>query len=398
MAWDIVNPNETSEQDLDFIYNGTGGEPAASPAPEPASEPAEEGKVEDQIEQKIYTPVQEGIQSIDSEEDFDAAFSGEEGEEEEPEAPADETEKPTEEKKTPGRPKKETKPSVNADLLRAGAEFLSAEFNYELPEGVTEWNEETFPELLKSIAEGLAEETYTSLKTSNSIAEAILDVLENDGDETALLSLFKEQRKFNNIDTSTPQGKLNKIVSWYKDVEGKSDAWINRNIVQPLSAGDDTTKLEEEFNEVNQQYDDYVDKQKNQQIEQAKREKSRREQILGTQRQNLEKVLTTTKVAKADIAKTLDYVYNDKAWRLTSTGQTISSFDKDILEAKQNPDVMADLQLFLRDKAKYNEKIITEASNKRTENVFKQKFNQPKPNRSSDDIESPKPKKFEFKF
>lgn len=314
----------------------------------------------------------------------------------------DESEEVVEDSETP-KPKAEKKKahekeSINSDLLRAGAEYMAEKLGINIPEEITEWDEDTYAEFLEEAINFKVDERYTSFKSSNGVAEAILDVIENGGDEKALLSIFKEQKEFNNIDTSTPEGKLEKIKRYYKDIDGKSDAWINKKIIGPLSEAEDTTELDAEFEEVSAQYDEFVEAKKTEQVELAKRQKIEKERFIESKKNEFVKVLEAKKVSKKEIAEDLDFVYNDQALKFTATGKTISQFDYAILQAKNKPELLSDLTLFLKDKNAYNTKIITEAKNVKTENSFKAKFNSKKPSTVTEDIKPKVTPKFTLKI
>ena len=356
-----------------------------------------DGEVEQSVEQpKVETapPV-----SVTNEEEYDKFFNAvpteeqEEETEEEVEEEKVEEETPVAEKRV-GRPKKEEAPKADNNVLRASAEFIAEDLGFELPD-VETWDEESFPAFLQAAIEDKVNERYNELKNSDPVAEAILEVLENGGDQTALISLFKEQRKFNAIDTSTPEGKLEKIKRYYSEIDKKSPAWINRNIVEPLSSAEDTSKLDAEFEEVNQQYDEYVETEKQKQIKTAQAERQQKERLIAKQREGFAKVLES-KVKKTEIDKLLDYVYDDEALTLTNTGERLSEFDYAVRKAKYNPEVLTNLTLFLKDPAAYNQRIITEANNKKTENSFKAKFAQPKSTKGTEQVEQPKKAKFQL--
>lgn len=314
---------------------------------------------------------------------------GESEEEEEKQPVEDNSEKKVEKKKV--AEKKED--DVNSDLLKAGAEYLAAKFGIELPE-VEKWDGENFPLFLEELAEFKAEEKYNGFKSSNEIAEAILNVLENGGNKDQLISLFKEQREFNSIDTSTAKGKIEKIKTYYRDIDGKDDAWINKRIIAPLSVSEDESEIDAELLEVEKKYDDHVATHKAEQVQAAKIQKEQRIKYLETQKTNFSKTLELEKIAKKEIPEWIDYVFNDNKWQLKS-GAKISTFDKDILEAKRDPEKLLKVSLLLRDEKLYNEKIITEAKNKKVEAVFNKSFKKtPEPKATA---ETGKPKTF-FNF
>lgn len=286
------------------------------------------------------------------------------------------------------------KDTVNSDVLNASADYIAKKLDIELPEGIEEWTEENFADFLDEAIDFKIDEKYNLLKSSDEVTEAILNIKENGGDESAIISLFKEQREFNSIDTSTAKGKLEKIKRYYTEVDGKSEEWFDKRIAKKLIDADDETELNELLEEVNKDYDDYVSKTKTEQVDLAKRQKIQREQFLEKQQSLFSKVLEAKKIPKKEIEENMKFVYDDKAYTLKASGKLISALDLKILEAKNNPELLADVALFFKDKKAYDARVITEASNAKVEKRFSVNFKSEKTSKATEEL----PKKVKLLF
>ncbi len=155
-----------------------------------------------------------------------------------------------------------------ADVLKATAEYKANKYGIDISE-VEKWDEETYAAFEDKLDDIRLEQKYNEAKSSNPLVEALLTITESGGEINDVLSLFEQQKEFSEIDTTTVEGKLEKIKKFYKDVDGKTPEWINR-YVKKLQVSEDQSDVEEEFNSINQQYEDYVREEKENKLKKIK--------------------------------------------------------------------------------------------------------------------------------
>lgn len=287
---------------------------------------------------------------------------------------------------TEDEPKKqEAKKKENTgDFFKATASFLlnKAGLDEEAINEVETWDEETFGEFLDEIYTHEVGQRYSQLKTSDPLAEKVLDIIEQGGAADEIISLYRDQKEIKNINTSTSKGKLEKIRRYYKDIEMKTDAWVERTIDR-LERDDEDLVFE--FDEVNDKYDSHFEKEAQKKVDEEKvRNNIKRDKEI-QQRQKMQEYLGTLKIKKEDINEIEEFAFNDKAFKVRGTNQTMSAFDVQIAMARQKPEKLFELVEFLKDKDKYIKRVITEARNETTDNKFNSYLTKA-PNKTGSDV------------
>lgn len=273
----------------------------------------------------------------------------------------------------------------SSNILASTAKYQAEKYDIDIS-GVEEWDEETYAAFVDKVDEIRLEQKYGALKTSNPFAEAILSVLEAEGDTSDLIDLFKEQREFVEIDTTTPEGKLEKIRKFYKDIDNKPAAWIEKHI-RRISLGDDTSDIDEEFNLVSEQYDEYFAEETQRKVEEAQVIKQKKEELLNRQINSLKTTLTEQKFSKKETQEMVDFVYRNK-YSVRGSDQLLSEFDVAIAKTKNNPQALSELSSYLKDPEKFKQKLAIKVNNVKEEVKFAKVLNkQPSNNKST---------KFEF--
>ena len=285
---------------------------------------------------------------------------------------------------------KETVVTEQANVLRATAEYFAEKYELELPEA-SEWNEETYAEFQEQLVDYLVSEKYTAAKQSNEVADAILSVIEQGGDASDILSLFHQQREFNEIDTSTIEGKVEKIKKYYKDVEGKPTAWIEKYI-KKLSVGDDDSDILEEFNSVNEQFDQYVNAEKEAKIQEVQQIKQQKEARRNKQITDFTKTLDEQKIPKTQAKDLQEFIFQEK-YRVKGTDEVITGLEVELRKIMNNPAKLLDLAQFLKDEESFKNKISTKINSEKTENKFSaiMKKQQVNNNNTTETVKSHKP-------
>lgn len=260
------------------------------------------------------------------------------------------------------------------------AEYQAEKYGVDISE-VKDWDEETYSALIDKIDEIRLEEKYGQLKTSNPFAEAILDVLEAEGDTSDLIDLFKDQREFSEMDSSTVEGKLEKIRKYYRDVKNQPADWVNRHIKR-ISLGDDDSEIEEEYNFISQQHDEYVKETAKQKVEEAQYIKQQKEIKLKKQIESFSTNLSEQKYNKTDTQAMVDFVYKNK-YTIRGTNEQLSEFDVAIAQTKNNPKALTELASYLKDPEKFKQKLALKTNNEKAEKKFVQiNDKQPQNNKS----------------
>lgn len=320
--------------------------------------PAVEAVVEktEGINGNIEVPEVVEEKPLTTEQDFLEQFgedSGEQGEEKKAE-----TEKST-------GPK-----TIDAAFLKATATYKAEKYGIDLGEEDIEWDEEAIAALEDQIDEIRLEEKYNTLKDSREDIKALFNVAENDGDITDLLGLLGKKQELTQIDTSTLDGKIEKIRKYYKEIDGKPPVWIDKHIGR-LQVSDDTADLEEEFKLIDEQYNKYFAAQTEQKVKEAEQSRILKERKQQKEITDFNGALKEKKFTDKEAQEMTDFVFNDQKWKMKNSNQTLSDFDYAIMKAKNNAAQLADLTLFLKDKELYDKKLINTFKNVTNEGKFK---------------------------
>lgn len=348
-GWQISTPVQTEE---DFIAQFSSNEipevPAASDEPAvPTEAPAAE-------------PAKPFVGRVNNEEEFANEFGEPEPAENSPETPAS-----TEPDAAPA-PK-----TLDGAYLKGLAEYKAQKYGIDLSDvGDVEWTPEKMGELEDMIDEIRLEEKYGDFKSSDPFLEAVLDIAENGGNPEGLIKLIQQRKELNDFDTSTLDGKVAKIKSYYENVEKKSPDWINRQIAR-ITTGDSAAEVDEELKFVEGEHDKYMAAQKKIQVEKSQRENEARIENHKRQVESFNTALKEKKFSDKEVGELSNYVFDDTKWKMKGSNQTFSDFDYAIMKAKASPAELSDLALFLKDKELYNKKIINSAKNTAATNEFK---------------------------
>lgn len=287
-----------------------------------------------------------------TEEEFDKYFPEES--EEEPEVTESGEEKP--------------KPvSIDSDFFKAKVNHAIEKYGLEDIED-QEWTEETYSEFEEQLFELRLQQKYESAKQSNELVNALLSTVEAGGDVSDILALFEQKKEFKEIDTTTIDGKLDFIGKFHREVEGKKPEWIEKQITR-LKVSGDPADIEEEYNSISAELDEYTKTQQEQTIRQAEESKRQKEEHLKKQVTNLTTALDTAKYKKQDSNKILDFVFKEQ-YKIRGTDTKLTALDAFVAKAKNNPEDAIPLAEFLMDRKAYEAKIILASRNEENEKKF----------------------------
>lgn len=282
-----------------------------------------------------------------------------------------------------------------ADILKATAIYKAEKYGVDIT-GVEDWDEETYQKFEDQLDDFRLEQKYAEAKQSNELVEALLTMAENGGDVNDVLELFERKKEFADIDTTTVEGKIEKIEKYYRDVEGWKPDRIQR-YMKKLKVSDDESEIDQEYDTISEQYDEYFQEEKTKTIEQAAKAKLQKEERLKKQVTSFSTTLETKKFKKADSKELVDYIFLDK-FEIQGTGQILSAFDVDIAKAKSDPERLLDVSMLLRDPEGFKKRIITEAKNEKNDKTFTNIIRKEENKTRTDNIEKPKQTNFQFKL
>lgn len=229
-----------------------------------------------------------------------------------------------------------------------------------------EFDEDTYQEFAEFQAQQAIEEAWQSVKQTNDVVNGILSVIEAGGNPDQIIDLFKEQQKLTQIDTSTPEGKLELIGKFYEDIVGATPAQAKAKL-KKLEVGDESD-LQSEFELAETKYNEHFQNEQKR-IQDAEKQRVQQEQNRITQaRQKMQEELSKQSVHPSTSKKLIDSIYNP-AYKLQD-GSTISELDYQIEKIRRNPSELLDLARFIMDKEAYIKAQTTATANKTVDQVF----------------------------
>lgn len=288
---------------------------------------------------------------------------------------------------------KDTQKVETLDAVRAILTNKLERLNLELEKDLNELTEEELVNLEEQIDEYKInqeiDKRWNTLKSSNKQLDKILSYLENDGDPTEIVHLFAEQKQVEKIDTSTEQGKVELLKTYYTNVMGWDEYKVDNKIERLANSG----MLEDEVNDIQPEYDKYFEKKQDEII--AQKEEQKKQKIKQKQKEiNEFESLLSNKPLGEPLKKTLrDVAFNN----VKVDDKIIPFFDYRIQQFKENPETFYKLVTFLANPLKYDEMVLQEKSNKITTNEMKKGFQFKRENPKEQTVQETK-QKIKFKF
>lgn len=260
---------------------------------------------------------------------------------------------------------------MRRNLFKATAELLQEQLGIDKEDldldalSDEDWTAETFKELVSEFVSYGAESIYNNHKNSNEEIKAILELVENGGN-IGMLDAYRDRRQaIDDIDVSTTEGKIHKIRTYYKQIEGKSneeiDEWIE--FIQTKNS------IDKELAKVNNNYEKHFAAEREEIVERQKQFAERKRLYEENIAQQFEKLLDNEQYDKKTKSELSSFAFQ-KVAKIVSTGETISSLEKRIIEMKRNPAELLELAKFLKDIDKYKQEIITKHNNNKTVSTF----------------------------
>ena len=246
----------------------------------------------------------------------------------------------------------DTKKEVSS-VLKQTVDFLISSGQWKDFEGreELEYDDETFGKLaLAQNNEKVTKMFEELIDSTGDYGKAIISHIKSGGNPDEIIDLFKEQKYLENIDTSTPEGKIEKIEKYYSDVIGWKPAKIEKWLRTLAEKGED--EIEAEFSEVEEKYNEYYEEQL-EQIQQAQKQqeiaRKKEQEVFVT---NIKKALTTREDFTDNERKLIEkalFTYKTKL----PNGQLVNDFLVEFAKIQQDPESYIDLVLYTMDKKRF---------------------------------------------
>lgn len=158
---------------------------------------------------------------------------------------------------TPAEPPSDvtTKDSVPS-VLKSTVDFMISKGYWKDFEGREELDitEDVYAELAaKQFESRLNDEVSEILDSTGEYGKAILEFSKNGGNPDEIIDLFKEQKQFERIDTTSDEGKVELVGKFYSEILGWKPERVTKH-VQRIIADDD---LDSEVSEIEDKYKEY---------------------------------------------------------------------------------------------------------------------------------------------
>ena len=259
--------------------------------------------------------------------------------------------------------------SLQEEAIRAILRKKIEKYNFDVAEeDLSKLTGEDLVDFQEQLDEAIIEAKYTEVKTSDPIIEQLLTLRENGGDVGDLLAVIQEQQSVNSIDTSTEAGKLKVIEKYYKEVTKWSEDKVQRKIDQITNTGG----VEDEFDLVNDTYQEHFQKKQEEVVKQAEEQNYRQQQLLVQKQLAFEKELNTLKIAPKKREELLQTAFGKGT--IKGTGEKIDILDYKILQMQANPQAMIKLAMFINNPEEYDQMILQNVTNKKTTESLKKEF------------------------
>lgn len=337
---------------------------------------------EEKVETQIVPITPEPQKELTLEEIYDIEDSDQGGGEEEEGQEDDEQDVP--------KPK-----ATKKDVIAATAVYKAEKYGIDVSE-IKSWDEEALAALEDKIDEVRLQEKWEEAKGSNEVISALLDVAENGGDLSDVLSLFREQKELNEINTTTIEGQLEYLEEYYINVEKWSPDKVKRYLSK-LDISDDANEVTREFEEAKLNVDDYYKTQREAKLAEAAELRKARETAVIKHKEAVNTTLDAQKFKKAEAREIHDFIFKP-AFKINGTEQVLTSFDKELRELRKNPERLVKLALLLKDEKAYEQKLVTDYNSKKNDEKFTILLQKQKSSTRSEEIETSKNSKIKPKL
>lgn len=325
--------------------------------------PEKKADADDKKEDTIIPDNSPEIQNINNLEDLFPDENEEDKKDEKTDKPEDK-----EDKGDKIEEKDENKDGVVNDVLKSTVDYLVEKGLWSDFKGRDELqvDENTYAELVAQQDEYRLKKMFDELVDSTGpYGKAIIGFVKEGGNPDEIIDIFKEQKKIENFDTSTEDGKKEIISKYYKEVIGWKPEKITRHI-NSLIASDE---LETETTEIKELYDKFAKNElKRITAEQAEyeEEQKRREDSF---KQNITQAISSRKDLSSKEKKIIEDSVLTYKNRLPD-GNIVSDFYLKFAQIQADPQEYIELVEYVMNKEAYLKKRDNKADNKAADKIF----------------------------
>lgn len=233
-----------------------------------------------------------------------------------------------------------------------------------------EWNEENYGQLIELQAEWKAESKYKDkIESTGDFGKTIFEFIEKGGNPNEVISLFRDLKEYQEIDTSTTEGKIEKLRKYYVERLGWTESKFKRNTDTWIDNGE----IDEEVEFVNSKYKDAIDQEVQEQKRQAELIKRQQDEA----RLNFENNIQRTIADRKDISKKeANEILNSllKYDRTLPDGRKVNEFTVAFMKMQSDLNEYIDFVRYVKNPSKFKESIkdkVESDTNKKNWNLIK---------------------------
>lgn len=370
--FDIMFGNKVPEAtpSADTLIGAEGNQPQPQANPNPAPQGNEDPDLDLKLDEDVDVDELLGVEKPKPKKQPKAK------EKQEPEAvpnpkakpePVEETPEPEAEEGAEGESEAEGEENQEIVDFKEATEFLIEKGIWQDFEGKEkmQYDAETFGELWKQQSLSMAEGYFNELvDQSGPYGRAILEFAKNGGNPEQILDLFRESKRVQNLDTSTPENQEAVTREYYKTLN-----WSKDKIEKEIRKKKEDLELEEEAAFAKTQLEERVEqevKAKQKAQEERLKEQDRLEKEFSKNIGDAIKNRTDlSETEKKEALKSL-LSYDKKL----EDGRYVNQFYIDFMKMQADPSSYIDLVLFVRDKNKFIEKLSKKAETSAAKKTF----------------------------
>lgn len=244
-------------------------------------------------------------------------------------------------------------------------------YNISSSVNIDDLSEEELVEFEEELDKEILDSRYESLKQVDKNVKTILDYIEVGGDPKKIAKLFEEQQTISKIDTSTTQGKINLIKTYYSEVHG----WDESKVIKKIERLQATNTLDDELSDVEESYNEYFERRVEEEQIKQQEEEQRKIAIENRRYQTFTENLQGLQIDKKLKKDMLDVAVG----KGSLNGNTIDILDYKIMEFQADPNKFIKLVHFLTSPDNYDDFIKQQKQNQTVIEQSKKGFSfQPK--------------------
>lgn len=225
-----------------------------------------------------------------------------------------------------------------------------------------ELDEDSFQELQEAQLEAQIGAAWERVKSSNQVVNGILSVIEQGGNPDSIIDLFKEQQSVQQIDSTTPEGKLEVIGKFYSDIVGLTPAQVKSKLQKIDTAGD--SELQSEFELAESRYNDHFQK------EQTRIKKEETDRVAQQESDRQARIRQTAEALKAQGGTPVATQKLLRSMYQPTHGEDLSELDYQLHILRSDPVKSIELAQFVLDRSNYEKSLTQKAVNQTVDQTF----------------------------